>query len=204
MDGCELCRRVRASRHLCHIPIIMLSARNSSQDRIRGIEAGADVYMVKPFVSEELRAWVVKLLRSREMLREVYSNRLSELRDERAAVSDDVADADFLERFDELVLAQIAPGVARVDLDKVARELKMGEGQMKRKVQEVSGKNVAAYVISLRMEKAKRLLEQQPDTLIGAVAEQCGFTDVAYFSRVFRQHYSMTPSQVRNGGSGGS
>lgn len=202
MDGCELCRRVRASRHLCHIPIIMLSARNSSQDRIRGIEAGADVYMVKPFVSEELRAWVVKLLRSREMLREVYSNRLSELRDERTAVSDDVADADFLERFDELVLAQIAPGVARVDLDKVARELKMGEGQMKRKVQEVSGKNVAAYVISLRMEKAKRLLEQQPDTLIGAVAEQCGFTDVAYFSRVFRQHYNMTPSQVRNGAGG--
>ncbi len=136
------------------------------------------------------------------MLREVYSNRLSELRDERTAVSDDVADADFLERFDELVLAQIAPGVARVDLDKVARELKMGEGQMKRKVQEVSGKNVAAYVISLRMEKAKRLLEQQPDTLIGAVAEQCGFTDVAYFSRVFRQHYNMTPSQVRNGAGG--
>jgi len=54
--------------------------------------------------------------------------------------------------------------------------------------------------MGLRMEKAKRLLLEQPDTLIGAVAEQCGFTDVAYFSRVFRQHYSMTPSQVRNGG----
>ena len=201
MDGCELCRRIRASRHLCHIPVIMLSARNSSQDRIRGIEAGADVYMVKPFAAPELRAWVGKLLDNREILKDVYSNSLSATRDVKAVVVDDIDDADFLRRFDGLVMAQVAPGVARIDLDKVAREFRMGEGQLKRKVQELSGKNVAAYVMGLRMEKAKRLLLEQPDTLIGAVAEQCGFTDVAYFSRVFRQHYSMTPSQVRNGGS---
>ena len=203
MDGCELCRRVRASRRLRHIPVIMLSARNSSQDRIRGIEAGADVYMVKPFVAEELRVWVSKLLEGREMLRSVYGNRTSGAgAAEKGVVVDVIGDAEFLERFEELVEKQIGPGVSRVDLDKVARELKMGEGQLKRKVQELSGKNIAAYIIDLRMEKAKRLLLQKPDTLIGTVAEQCGFTDVAYFSRVFRQHYNMTPSQLRNGSQG--
>ena len=203
MDGCELCRRVRATRRLCHIPVIMLSARNSSQDRIRGIEAGADVYMVKPFAAPELRSWAVKLLESRELLRGIYSNCLSTEGGMKAVAGDDMADSEFLARFDELVLEQIAPGVTRVDLDKVARAFRMGEGQLKRKVQELSGKNVVAYVISLRMEKAKRLLLEQPDTLIGSVAEQCGFTDVAYFSRVFRRYYKKTPSQVRNGASGG-
>ena len=85
----------------------------------------------------------------------------------------------------------------RVDLDKVAHTFKMGESQLKRKIQTLTGKNVAAYIIQLRMEKAMRMLRENPDWLIGDIAEQCGFQDVAYFSRVFRQHYGMAPSQAR-------
>ena len=196
MDGCELCRRVRASSQLCHIPIIMLSARTSPKDRIRGIEAGADVYMVKPFVAQELRAWASSLIEGRAKLREVYLAGSESI----AGVPLDVEaqDRDFLEQFAKLVEAQIGPGAAKVDLDRVAMELKVGESQLRRRIQALTGKNAVAYVTQLRMEKAMRLLTQQPDMLIGTVAEQCGFADVAYFSRVFRQHYGMTPTQARN------
>ena len=196
MDGCELCRRVRASSQLCHIPIIMLSARTSPKDRIRGIEAGADVYMVKPFVAQELRAWANSLIEGRAKLREVYLAGSESI----AGVPLDVEaqDRDFLEQFAKLVEAQIGPGAAKVDLDRVAMELKVGESQLRRRIQALTGKNAVAYVTQLRMEKAMRLLTQQPDMLIGTVAEQCGFADVAYFSRVFRQHYGMTPTQARN------
>jgi two-component system response regulator YesN len=93
---------------------------------------------------------------------------------------------------------KITQGVTKLDLDAIALVFKMGESQLRRRVQEATGKNVVAYVTQLRMEKAMRLLrEGSENQLIGDVAEKCGYTDVAYFSRAFRQHYGMTPTQAR-------
>lgn len=202
MDGCELCRRVRQSPQLCHIPVIMLSARTGKDDRIAGIKAGADVYMVKPFVSEEMIEWANRLLQNRQMFIQHYSDTLSNNGLRAASVgktSDNSEDEKFMARFNELVSEQITSGVTRVNLDKVAVSMKMGESAMRRKVQSVTGKNVIAHITDLRMDKALDLLRRYPDMLIGEVAEQCGFADVAYFSRVFRQHYGMTPTRARNG-----
>ena len=65
-------------------------------------------------------------------------------------------------------------------------------------VQQLTGKSLSSYIIQLRMERAMHLLKARPDLRIGDVAEMCGFVDVAYFSRVFRQHYGMTPTEARN------
>ena len=203
MDGLELCRRVRASRQLCHIPVIVLSARTSIRDRINGFEAGADVYMVKPFDGEEIKSVVTKLLENRKILKEYYSKTQScgsvvaPLKGEMNATA---TDEGMLEAFAQLVEQQSTGGNVRLDLDMIATSLKMGESQLRRRIQEITGKNVAAYVTQLRMEKAMRLLREQPDLLIGEVAEQCGYGDVAYFSRVFRQYYDMTPTQARSNG----
>ena len=199
MDGIELCRRIRQSRHMCHIPIIMLSARNGDEDRVRGIEAGADAYLVKPFVPEEMRAWVHRLLESRQTLRDIMA-----APDESQAMPvvsdhDDISqeDVEFLRRFAREVDKQSLHG-GKLDFDKMTVVFKMGESQLRRKLQELTGKNVPAYVTQLRMEKAMRLLREEQDMLIGDIADQCGFQDVAYFSRVFRQQYGMTPTQARN------
>lgn len=201
MDGCELCRRIRQSSLLQHIPVIMLSARNSDADRIRGIEAGADAYLVKPFVPEELLAWVSGLLKSRAALREAFGERPTALGDNVAAVAtpvpDDVADKRFLESFARKVDDNLAAGT-KLDIDQIAASFKMGESQLRRRVQELTGKSLTAYVSQLRMKKAMTLLREDKSMLIGDVAEQCGFADVAYFSRVFRQHYGMTPTQARS------
>ena len=203
MDGIEFCRKLRQSQWLCHIPVIMLSARNSDTDRVRGLRAGADAYLVKPFVSEELRAWVARLLESRQTMRDLIAatttatttaQAVQPSHSRGATVADD---AKFLDDFAREVEKQFDGG-GKIDLDVVARTFKMGESQMRRKVQSLTGKTVPAYIIQLRMEKAMRLLiNSKPDTLIGTISEQCGFQDVAYFSRVFRQHYGMTPTQAR-------
>ena len=204
MDGLELCRQMRTHRSLCHIPIIMLSARNSDADRVRGIEAGADAYLVKPFVREELLAWVGRLIESRRMLGEVKTNR--QQADKQAPenapqpnqeADNTVNDTEFLARFNQEVDRQISDG-AKLDYDKIALSFKMGEIQLRHKVQSLTGKNMSAYITQLRMEKALRLLQGNQDMLIGDIAEQCGFQDVAYFSRVFRQYYGKTPTQARN------
>ena len=198
MDGLEMCRRVRESRHLRHIPVIVLSARTSGVDRIRGIEAGADAYMVKPFVAEELRILATKLLENRKILKETYSNTVS-IKEAVPEVEDSSQmDDEFLAAFAGLVDRQMADGVVRMNLGKIAVQLKMGESQLRRRILELTGKSAASYILQLRLEKAMRLLCDRPTMLIGDVAEQCGFSDVAYFSRVFRQHYKVTPTQARN------
>ena len=206
MDGCELCRKIRSSKELSHIPVIMLSARNSKEDRIRGVKAGADAYLVKPFVREELEAWVERLLENRRLLLlhedETLHHVEQENEDVTSAVAADanfISDEDFLKQFNELVEKELDEGYRKLDLDAIAMSFKMGESQLRRKIQALTGKNMTAYTTQLRMEKAMRLLRSNPNILIGDVADQCGFVDVAYFSRVFRQHYDMTPTQARNG-----
>lgn len=70
MDGYELCNRVRNSELLCHIPIVVVTARGEEDDRIRAIEDGADAYLRKPFNAEELLVRVEKLIEQRKMLQE--------------------------------------------------------------------------------------------------------------------------------------
>lgn len=197
MDGCEMCRKIRANSQLCDIPILMLSARTGSADRIKGIKAGADVYLVKPFVGLELLAWVDHLVVRGQLKRVPESANVTIA----PALSDDVSldDRSFLYRFAQLVDEQFASGETKPDLDKIALAFKFGESQLKQRIQTLTGKNVTAFISQLRMEKAMRLLKKNPDMLIGDVAEKCGFVDVAYFSRVFRNYYKMTPTQARNG-----
>ena len=199
VDGLEMCRRVRASRRLRHIPIIMLSARTSEADRIRGIEAGADAYLIKPFSSDELKVWATKLLENRKILRDSYSSTASIMASQNVESISQMDDEELLAAFAELLDERIAGGAARLNLGEIAVQLKMGESQLRHRIQSLTGKNVSAYVTQLRMEKAMRLLRENPTMLIGDIAEQCGFSDVAYFSRVFRQYYKMTPTRARNG-----
>ena len=193
MDGYEMCRRMRASSELYNTAILMLSARTGYMDRVKGIEAGADVYLEKPFVGMELLAWV-KHLAERNQIKP----RVERFDDDDSDVST-LDDKTFLYRFAQLVDEQLTNGETKPDIDKIAFTLKMGEIQLKRRVQSLTGKSVIAFISQLRMEKAMRLLKKHPEMLVGDVAEQCGFVDVAYFSRVFRQYYKMTPTQARNG-----
>ena len=197
VDGLELCRRVRASRRLRHIPIIVLSARTSEQDRIRGFEAGADAYMLKPFSADELKVLSSKLLENREILKEVYSDTARKTDAQVVESLSQMDDEELLVAFAELLDKQVENGTARLNLGEIAVQLKMGETQLRNSIQNLTGKTTAAYITQLRMEKAMRLLQENPTMLIGTVAEQCGFSDVAYFSRVFKQHFKMTPTRAR-------
>ena len=200
MDGLELCRRVRAARALRHIPLIMLSARTSGQDRIRGIEAGADVYMVKPFAANEIKIIVDKLLENRRMLMETYSDSLgaevkAQASDRKEAVF--MKDEDFLDAFAWQVDRMSRDGGGRINMDKLASCLGMGETSMKKRILKLTGKNVATYITDLRMAKAMKLLKEQTGMSVTDVAVQCGFSDVAYFSRSFRKYYNMSPTEAR-------
>ena len=105
MDGMALARAIRANDLTAHIPIIMVTARVTEQDRIEGIKAGADAYLVKPFNTEELLTRVAKLLEQRIMLRDKYAQTITQ-----APVTDDTIEDHFLARVEQVIVAHINKG----------------------------------------------------------------------------------------------
>lgn len=193
MDGYEFCRQIRASELTNHIPVIILTAKGNEEDRIKGIEAGAEAYLTKPFNSEELNVLTAKLLEIRKVLREKYSRALNEGTE--ANIQLTTAEQNFLTRLTDLVYAQMIKG--EIDIENLASDMAMSRSQLNRKTIAVTGYNISNYILQVRMSKAKRLLDADISTPIGEIALECGFTDMGYFSRTFKNLFRMTPSQYR-------
>ena len=194
MDGYELLRKIRSNDMLCHIPVIMVTAKATAEDRIKGLDLGADAYMEKPFNPEELSVRVSKLIEQREMLRKKF-NELSE--DDNAAPVQNLSAADrvFVEKLSDAVHAQIESG--QIDYDLLASTFFVGKTQLNRKIKAVTGYTTTEYILQVRISMAKHLL-MKTDFSIGQIASRCGIDDVAYFSSVFRKCVGKTPTAYRN------
>lgn len=195
INGLDLCREVRKTELLSHIPIIIVTAKTTEKDRVEGLKAGADAYLVKPFNSEELLVRVHKLLERQRQMRQKYAElgRISDddmPQDELSAV-----DRQFMNRLVDVVYQHMVKG--SLDMQTLADEMKVSRTQLNRKVMAITGLNASTYVMKLRMSRARRLLKADITMSIGDVAQKCGFEDMAYFSRLFKQMYQETPSQYR-------
>lgn len=188
MDGVELCRKIRSSELLSHIPVIMVTAKAEHEDRMKGLEAGADVYLEKPYDEEELVLRVRMLLEQREMLRRKF------VTDDASEAVAPVVDNSFLERFD--LALENAFKAGKVDCEELASEMCIGRVQLNRKIKAITGLKTTEYILNARISKAKTLLETT-DLTIGEVALLCGIEDVGYFSTLFRKNTGMTPSAWR-------
>ena len=192
MDGYELCRRVRASVILNHIPIIIITARSEDSDRIQGLDAGADAYLLKPFNADELDTRMSKLLEQRRMLREKYTNALHEGAEQDVEISS--YEKDFLSVLNDTIYIRMSEG--NLALDNLADKFCMSQSQMSRKIKSITGLSASTYILQLRMEWARRVL-LSTEMPIGEIAEKCGFSDQSHFSRTFRQRFGSTPTQCR-------
>lgn len=192
MDGYTLCHEIRQSEILSHIPIIIITAKSSDADRIRGLEEGADAYLIKPFNAEELLVRIEKLLEQRRQLRDKFSKALQEGTVPNVELS--LKDRDFLNRLTSIVHSRLADKDLNADF--IADKMCMSRTQLNRKIRAITDYTATTYILRIRMEKAGRLLSstEQP---IGDIAMACGFEDTSYFTRVFKQMFNVTPSQYR-------
>lgn len=192
-DGLQVCRLVRSSDLLNHIPIIIITAKATEGDRIAGLEAGADDYLVKPFNADVLHVRIIKLLEQRRLLREKFSKELQEGKTPEMQLKP--SDRDFLNKLKEVVSVQMRNN--QVDVESIAAQMYVSRAQLNRKVQAITGQSTSAYVTQIRMSYAKRLLAADPTISISEVAMKCGYEDMAYFSRAFKQATGLTPSLYR-------
>ena len=190
MDGFELCHQLKTDHRTSHIPIIMLTARASAQDRITGLQKGADAYLAKPFSREELQVRLEKLIELRRRLREKYSQGFP--LPEPDSVSEDTEMA-FLQKLHQTVMSNLE----REDfkLDQLARELAMSRMQLHRKLKALTDQTPAQYVKQIRMAYAKKLL-LETTLSVSEVATKVGFRSHAHFSTAFKDFFGTAPSKV--------
>ena len=157
MNGYDLCRAVRNSKQLNHIPVILLSVLNSNEERIKGLEAGADAYLCKPFNSRELNERLEYLLGQRRMLRQKFTQEQEDM--ENAAISE--ADQQFLNKLTDITYSVMSTG--NVTVEDIASKMLMSRQQINRKVHALTGENTVNYITRIRLNRAKMLLDSPKD-----------------------------------------
>lgn len=150
-------------------------------------------FLQKPFNAQLLNKLTEKLLKMRRSLREKYSQVIDI--DNETELDIPSTDRNFYNKLTDVIYAQMKKG--EIDLDEIASKMTMSRSQLNRKTQATIGLPASKYVLQVRMSLAKRLLDADVSMPIGEIALMCGFTDMGYFSRTFKQLFSMTPSQYR-------
>ena len=193
MNGIEMCEKIRQSEILCHIPIIIISAKAEQTDKIEGIKSGADAYLYKPFNAEELNVTINSLLERRKQLQENFTRNSTKdsTSSEQFAINDQI----FLNKVIDLIHAQMAS--QNINIIDMAYSLNMTSRQLNRKINAITGDNISKYILQVRMLHAKHLLDSNKDYTVAEVAYKCGYEENSNFTRAFKMLYGITPTQYR-------
>ncbi|MBK7406885.1 MAG: response regulator [Saprospirales bacterium] len=190
-DGFEVCDILKKDTRTSHIPIVMLTARTTVEDRITGLERGADAYMAKPFHQGELIVQLQNLLDSRRRLQERYRNLDSPA--EQATPDEKVEDA-FLLELRGIIESQMAD--AGFSIEYLCRKMAMSRMQLHRKIKALTDQSTSLYIRSIRLQRARHLFTTT-ELNVSEVAYEVGFDDPKYFSRVFSEEFGVAPSDFR-------
>ena len=195
IDGLELCRRVRASEVLNHIPLVVVTAKDREQDRIASIEAGADAFIIKPFSAQELIIVVHNLMESRKHLRDKYSTEIKSTDDMSTVASSNPESGQFLSKLTTAILSDLAsPGLSA---EFIADKLCLSPSSVNRKVKSITGMSTSAFITATKISMAKKMLSTT-DKSIGEISDLCGFEYQSYFTRIFKNQTGLTPLEYRS------
>ena len=189
MDGIELCRRVKSDRTICHIPLILLTARSSEQQQLEGLETGADDYVTKPFNFQILEAKISNIISLRRNARQVFRSKIQIEAQDIAVTS---LDEQFIRKALELVEKNMS--VTEYSVETMSRDMGMSRTLLYKKILALTGKPPLEFVRSLRLKRAALLLSKSQMN-VSEIAFQVGFNDPKYFSKHFRNEFGVLPSK---------
>jgi ligand-binding sensor domain-containing protein/signal transduction histidine kinase/DNA-binding response OmpR family regulator len=192
MDGIGLCMRIKTDVQYCHIPVILLTAKNTLQSKIMGLENGADAYIEKPFVMEHLLAQIKSLLVNREHTQHFYAHSpLAHIK----GIACTKADKDFLERLQMAIEENITD--MDLNVDTLAKMMNMSRGSFYRKIKGLSDLTPNELINVSRLKKAAGLLAEG-NYRITEVAGMVGYHLSSNFSRDFNKQFGISPSNYLN------
>ena len=197
MDGLELIKAIRGNEDTAHLPIIVVSARTENNDRLAGFDAGAEVYLGKPFIPDELLMMVRKLLEQRELLKKKYSQQIAEaanVDNDEISKGRNRTERDFIKQINEYISENIMD--CGLNAAMLADHMIMSIATLNRKINSITGTNTTNYIRQRKLARAKYLLKNSSMSM-GEIQVVCGFETPSYFSRTFRAEYGITPTECR-------
>ena len=192
MDGIELCSRLKKEIQTSHIPVILLTAKNTVEDWIDGLETGADDYIPKPFNLDVLQARMSNLIDGRRRLKKMFSNPQGALLDK---LTSNPIDEDFMSKV--YVVLEKSYQKPEFSASQFASEMFVSRSLLYKKIRAITDLNITDFINSFKLKKAAELI-QGNKLPIADIAFDVGFNDPKYFSRIFRKFYGMSPSEFQS------
>lgn len=188
MDGFELCRIIKTNFDHSHIPVILLTAKNTLQSKIEGLELGADAYIEKPFSPEYLQVQIANLLTNRNKIKEYFaSSPLVHIKSMAYSKADEL----FLEKINESIFKNLED--TELDVEKLAKLMNMSKPTLYRKIKSLSDLSPNELINITRLKKAAELLVEGRYKIY-EVADMVGYASQTNFGRNFLKQFGMTPS----------
>jgi ligand-binding sensor domain-containing protein/signal transduction histidine kinase/DNA-binding response OmpR family regulator len=188
-DGLELCHKLKGDEKTSHIPIILLTAKQTDENKIEGYNTGADDYISKPFNVALLSARIHNILESRRKLREVFSGHTGNPI-EASAITD--IDKEFLRKVVKIIEDNLS--YLNFDIDKLATALKMSRRQLYRKLSALTNQTAHDFITNTRLDHAAALLRTGEFT-ISEIGYKVGFSEPSNFSRSFTKKFGKSPKK---------
>lgn len=196
MNGIELTQRIKEDRDFWQLPVILLTAKNRDEDKNEGYATGADAYITKPFKLEELEIRINTLIANRRKIREKFAKTpRKDASEETAAAQSAYSNPEqaFLERARRTVMEHLAD--TEYDRDTFAQDMGMSGSSLYQKIKNATGMTVVAFAQSVRLQEARRIMEEEPEIFVADLALRVGFNTPKYFSRCFKKEYGMYPTE---------
>src|SRR4030066_2605607 len=191
MDGFKLCEKRKTDERTSHIPVILLTAKAASSDKIEGFETGADDYIMKPFEPDELRARIKNLIEQRKRLHKHFQSRgMFELNHTEITS----IDKKFLNKAFGLLHQNISD--TSFNVETFGEKMGMSRSVLYKKIVSLVGEPPVEFIRRIRLNYAKELIEKKFGNL-SEIALEAGFNNPAYFSECFKKQFGITPSQYQ-------
>ena len=188
LDGFSVCKQIKNSASTNHIPIILLTAKASMEDKLKGLELGADAYLYKPFHQQELLIQIEQLIQQRKNLQAIFAKQLTSPQPSPAHLENA-----FLKQVNQI----ISDNIRKEDVSHTLyKELAMSRSQVYRKIKALTDLSTTNYIKKVRIKKAYTVLSESSAS-ISEIAYLVGFKDPAHFSRAFKNEYGVSPSSFR-------
>jgi signal transduction histidine kinase/DNA-binding response OmpR family regulator len=190
MDGLEFTEKLKSDLRICHIPVILLTARSTHEQKIEGLETGADSYMPKPFNSKHLLVRVRKLIEIRQKIRKHYQENLLLPNTGENKISQ--LDSSFLKKCNKIIDKNIQN--TEYGVEELSNDVGLSRVHVYRKIKHLTGLSVSEFIRNTKLNKAAILLKESGKS-IAEVAYETGFSSPSYFSKSFKDYYKMSPSE---------
>ena len=196
MDGFTLLRRIKSNPLFAQLPVIMLTARAESEDKLNALTIGVDDYLTKPFLKEELMARVQNLLKHAKARRETANNGSAEPLDTTIEVAPKTiskVDLEWIKRMEREVQSRAA--AIDFSLDSLASALGTSVRSLQRKLKEVTGLTPQQYIREVRLQMARAILEKKAYRSVSEVSSAVGFQSAKHFTKIFRERFGKGPKE---------